>query len=207
MPVVFLDRDGVINENRHDHVKSWDEFHFIPGTLAAIRMLRESGYQVFVVTNQAAVGRGILSQAILEDIHARMQAQIQKAGGKVLDIRYCPHLPTEDCVCRKPQPGMLLDLAHSWHVDLNKAYLVGDALTDIEAAQTAGCRSVLVKTGRGQEQIEQLPFAACQPSHIVANLFEAVTWILGRESNPIHLEDPLASRRYPAAQFVLTAGE
>lgn len=207
MSVVFLDRDGVINENRNDHVKSWDEFHFIPGSLHAIRMLREAGIPVFVVTNQAAIGRGLLSRSMLEDMHACMQTQVLRSGGRIHDIRYCPHLPTEACTCRKPQPGMILDLAKLWHVDLTSAYLVGDALTDIEAATMAGCRSILVKTGRGAEQLEQLPFASCQPNTITANLYEAVMWILARESNPVHYDDTHASRRYYSAPLVLTAGK
>jgi D-glycero-D-manno-heptose 1,7-bisphosphate phosphatase len=207
MPVVFLDRDGVINENRDDHVKSWNEFHFIPGSLHAIQMLREAGIPVFVVTNQAAVGRGMLSKSMLEDMHARMQAQVLRSGGKIHDIRYCPHLPTEACTCRKPQPGMILDLAKSWHLDLNNAYLVGDALTDIEAASTAGCRSVLVKTGRGTDQLEQLPHASCQPNTITANLYEAVMWILARENNLLHYDDPHTSRRYYSAPLAFPAGK
>ncbi len=207
MPVVFLDRDGVINENREDHVKSWEEFRFIPGSLSAIRMLREAGFHVFVVTNQAVIGRGILTHAMLEDIHSRMIVHISAAGGKIHDIRYCPHTPNEACHCRKPQPGMLLDLASRWHVDLSHAYMVGDALTDIEAATSAGCRSILVQTGRGLEQMYAPGFVHCPPNQVAANLFEAVTWILGHESNTLHIEDSVASRRYTAVKYLVTAGK
>lgn len=207
MPVVFLDRDGVINENRDDHVKSWDEFRFIPGTLSAIHMLREAGFHVFVVTNQAVVGRGMMTPAMLEDIHDRMVTSISAAGGKIHDIRYCPHTPEQDCSCRKPKPGMLLDLAARWHVDLSHAFLVGDALTDIEAATSAGCRSILVKTGRGTEQLYAPAFAHCPPNHIATNLFDAVAWILGRESTTLDLEDSVGSGHYTAVKYYMAAGK
>jgi D-glycero-D-manno-heptose 1,7-bisphosphate phosphatase len=207
MPVVFLDRDGVINENRDDHVKSWEEFRFIPGALSAIRMLREAGVHVFVVTNQAVIGRGILTHTMLEDIHTRMTVNISAAGGKVHDLRYCPHTPEQACLCRKPQPGMLLDLAARWQVDLGRAYMVGDALTDIEAATSAGCRSILVQTGRGLEQMYAPGFVHCPPNHVAANLFDAVMWILEHESNTLHLDDSVASRRYTAVKCLVAAGK
>lgn len=181
MRAVFLDRDGVINQNRNDHVKSWGEFEFIPGSLQAIRQLRELGFTVFVVTNQAAIGRGLMTSAALDEIHNRMCGQISASGGYIQDLRYCPHEPREQCSCRKPKPGMILDLAARWQIDLSRAYMVGDALTDVEAARAAACCPILVETGRGSEQAH-LPEARLHPPEIVtANLFEAVEWILERE--------------------------
>ncbi|GAB4110349.1 MAG: D-glycero-beta-D-manno-heptose 1,7-bisphosphate 7-phosphatase [Roseiflexaceae bacterium] len=182
MRVVFLDRDGVINENRNDHVKSWDEFQFIPGSLEAIRLLRHAGYYVFVVTNQAIINRGLATRQTLDEIHQRMFVQVTSAGGRIHDLRYCPHDTHEQCTCRKPQPGMLCDLAEQWRIDLNNATLIGDAWTDIQAAQSVGCRTVLVKTGRGLEQLA-LPIDQHRSvDFIAADLWEAVHWVLQRDS-------------------------
>ncbi len=111
MRAVFLDRDGVISENLADHVKSWEEFRFIPGALDALRWLHQAGFRTFVVTNQAIVNRGVVSAQVVEDIHARMLAQVVQHGGFIDDICYCPHDYHENCECRKPQPGMLTQLA------------------------------------------------------------------------------------------------
>lgn len=181
MRAIFLDRDGVINTNRDDHVKSWDEFEFIPGALTALRQLYLAGFSVFVITNQAVVGRGQVSCRIIDDIHARMMQQILLHGGKIQDLRYCPHAPHENCCCRKPKPGMLQQLASAWKIDTSSTYLVGDALTDIAAGQAVGCTSILVRTGRGAEQA-QLPEAKAHPAdYIATDLLQAVCWLIERE--------------------------
>lgn len=192
---VFLDRDGVINENRIDHVKSWEEFRFIPGALAALRWLRMSGFCVFIVTNQAVIGRGIVSQATIEALHARMIAQIVRHGGWIHDLRYCPHDPHAGCTCRKPQPGMLLDLAARWQVDLSRSYLIGDALTDIAAAQAAGCRGVLVRTGRGNEQLALPEAQQCRITHVAADLISGVEWLFRAERLTL---SPAQDAAYPS---------
>jgi D-glycero-D-manno-heptose 1,7-bisphosphate phosphatase len=181
MPAVFLDRDGVINENRDDHVKSWSEFRFLPGTFAALRQLRRVGLPVFVITNQAVISRGLVAPGMLDDIHRRMQQRIRLGGGLITDIRHCPHDTHEACGCRKPQPGMLLDLAARWNIDLARSYLVGDAWTDMAAGHAACCRCILVKTGRGAEHA-RLPQARQYPAeHIAPNLLGAVAWLLHQE--------------------------
>lgn len=181
LPAVFLDRDGVINENRDDHVKSWAEFRFLAGTFAALRRLRQADMPVFVITNQAVISRGLMAPAMLDDIHRRMQQQIRLGGGLISDIRYCPHDSHEACGCRKPQPGMLFDLANRWNIDLTRSYLVGDAWTDMAAGHAAGCRCILVKTGRGAEHA-RLPQARQYPAeHIAPNLLGAVAWLLHQE--------------------------
>src|SRR5579859_977633 len=196
MRVVFLDRDGVINENRADHVKSWDEFRFIPGVLSALQLLRQADFQVFVVTNQAAIARGQLPDPTLRDIHVRMVNQIQLHGGQIHDIRYCPHDPGDGCQCRKPQPGMLLDLATAWQVDLSQSYLIGDAWTDIAAGRAAACRCVMVRTGRGSEHMH-LPQTRQHPAdHTAADLLSAVAWLFTQEDLRLPWPDaPLWWRR------------
>ncbi|MFQ3682729.1 D-glycero-alpha-D-manno-heptose-1,7-bisphosphate 7-phosphatase [Roseiflexus sp.] len=181
MQTVFLDRDGVINENRVDHVKSWREFVFLPGALAALRWLNLAGFRVFVITNQAIVGRGIVPTSVVEEIHARMQVQVALHGGQIHDIRYCPHDDLEHCDCRKPRPGMLRDLAHRWNVDLSRAYLVGDAWSDIAAGHAMGIRSILVRTGRGAQQITRPELRQYPPDHIANDLLGAVAWMMHRE--------------------------
>jgi len=181
MHTVFLDRDGVINENRVDHVKSWQEFVFLPGALAALRWLNLAGFRVFVITNQAIVGRGIVPARVIDEIHARMQVQVALHGGQIHDIRYCPHDDHEQCDCRKPRPGMVRDLASRWRVDLARAYLVGDAWSDIAAGRAMGIRSILVRTGRGAQQIARPELQHYPPDHIANDLLGAVAWIMHQE--------------------------
>src|SRR4051812_8525293 len=108
---IFLDRDGVINENRADHVKTWDEFSFIPGVLDSLRDLTETGLRIFVVTNQGAISRGLMTRETLNDIHNRMMMHVFEAGGEITHVYHCPHDGHEDCDCRKPKSGMLLRAA------------------------------------------------------------------------------------------------
>lgn len=172
---IFLDRDGVINANRDDHVKSWHEFHFLPGALEGLRLLTEYGYRIFIVTNQAAINRGLLAPATLEQIHQRMVQTAAAHGAAIAGIRYCPHRPDEACGCRKPQPGMLLSLAAEHGIDLEQTYLVGDACSDIAAGQAAGCRTVLVLSGRTPR--ESPDFWRTRPDHVAEDLLEAARWL------------------------------
>jgi len=160
---VFLDRDGVINENRVDHVKTWAEFHWLPGALEGLRLLTEHGFRIFIVTNQ---------------IHQRMITVAAAHGATIAGLRFCPHRPDEACGCRKPQPGMLLDLAREHQVDLAAAYMIGDAPSDIAAGQAAGCRTILVLSGRtplDHPGVQEHP-----PTHIAANLLDAARWLCAR---------------------------
>ncbi len=152
-PAIFLDRDGVINENRADHVTSWDEFVPIRGALAGLRMLAESGLPVFVVTNQAIVGHGQLASADLDALHARMCAWAGRHGGAITQVYYCPHSAEDRCGCRKPAPGLFYQAARDHEIDLTRSYYVGDALTDVAAGQAAGCATILVRSGRGLTQL------------------------------------------------------
>jgi D-glycero-D-manno-heptose 1,7-bisphosphate phosphatase len=177
LSAVFLDRDGVINQNRDDHVKCWDEFHFLPGAADAVARLSRAGIRVFVVTNQAIINRGLVSPASVEALNDRMLLEIGRTGGSVEAIAYCPHRSEEQCDCRKPRPGLLFDLARRYQVDLTKAALVGDALSDIEAGQAAGCRTVLVLTGRGRDELDRAA-AAGMGGFLVASDLGAATELL-----------------------------
>jgi D-glycero-D-manno-heptose 1,7-bisphosphate phosphatase len=181
MRAIFLDRDGVINENRANHVTAWGEFQFIAGALTALKWLHLAGFQVFVVTNQAIVERGLAPAAVVEDIHARMLTQVALHGGHIHEVRYCPHDSGAHCGCRKPAPGMLLELAARWQVDLQQSYMVGDAWTDVAAGRAAGCRCVLVRTGRGAEHLLRPELRQHPADMVTADLGGAVAWIFHRE--------------------------
>jgi D-glycero-D-manno-heptose 1,7-bisphosphate phosphatase len=162
----FLDRDGVINENPHpiNHV---GQFVFMEGALAAIRRLDELGYEVFVVTNQGGVGLGFMPEEALDEIHAYMKQQIEDAGGRLAEICACTHKPKDKCACRKPEPGMILELARRHHIDLRKSYMVGDFYTDIQAGHKAGLKTIYI----GKEELKgKKP----KPDFFARSLFEAV---------------------------------
>jgi len=158
---VFVDRDGVINVNRPEYVTNWSAFKFLPGSLPAFALLADRGFEVVIVTNQSAVNRGLLSRARLAEIHAQMCATIAHHGGRVRAVLYCPHRPDEDCACRKPRPGLLLQARQQLGVDTSAAVLVGDHPTDLEAARQAGCRSILVLSGRTSGWTDDEPPAGC----------------------------------------------
>lgn len=150
MGAIFLDRDGVINENSTEHVKSWDEFKFIAGALESVQKLTQTGLPIFIVTNQAAVNRGMMTVETLNDIHHRMITAIEETGGHVNKVYYCPHDNHENCNCRKPAAGMLQQAAEEFNIDLSQSYMVGDAWTDVAAGLSVGARSILLMTGRGR---------------------------------------------------------
>jgi D-glycero-D-manno-heptose 1,7-bisphosphate phosphatase len=159
-PAIFLDRDGVIVENRSTYIQSWQDMDFIPGALAALTRLSSCPLKIVIVTNQSAVGRGIISQTRAEEINQQLILEIEKTGGHIDGIYMCPHRPEEGCKCRKPQPGLILKAAQDHSIDLSKSIIIGDALTDLEAGMNAGINQlVLVLTGRGYQQ-SRLPGAA-----------------------------------------------
>jgi D-glycero-D-manno-heptose 1,7-bisphosphate phosphatase len=180
MRAVFLDRDGVINENRPDHVKSWAELQFVPGAVEAIARLTRAGVPVFIITNQAIVNRGLVSRETVESINDRLIREIEAGGGRIADLAYCPHRPDERCWCRKPRPGLLESLARTHGIDLRDSVLIGDAMTDIEAGHAAGCEAVLVLTGRGRDQLPLVTTPGRDPLTIAADLDDAVTLLLSR---------------------------
>ena len=173
-PAVFVDRDGVINENREDYVKTWEEFRFLPGVIAPLRKLARNNHAVVIISNQSAVGRGIMSREAVDEINNRMLEVINNVGGRVDGVFYCPHDSSEGCECRKPKPGLLIQAAEKLGIDLEKSVLIGDALTDVEAAVSAGCAPIFVLTGRGKEELSKLKAAGFNNIRIVDNLAEAV---------------------------------
>jgi len=176
---VFLDRDGVIIENRPDHVKSWSEVRFLPGAFDALRRLAESPAAIVIISNQGAVGRGIITLDAAWDLQHRIVDEIERHGGRIDAGYICPHHPDDGCDCRKPSPGMIRQAARELNLELSRSWLVGDAVSDLMAAKAAEMRAVLVRTGRGadQQQLLSVDDAASQP--VVADLNAAVELILG----------------------------
>lgn len=148
MQAIFLDRDGTLNRERADYVRTWEELEILPGALDALRVLAQLGIPIAVVSNQSVIGRGLVTQEQVDSLHARLADQVRTAGGRIDAFFVCPHKPDEGCACRKPRPGLLEQAACSFRVDLAQCVFVGDAITDYQAAQAAGCRSLLVATGR-----------------------------------------------------------
>ena len=199
---VLLDRDGVINQNRADYVKSWAEFQFLPGVLDALRQLGQTDLAIIVISNQSAIGRGLATAETVAEINRRMVEAIVAHGGRVDAVLVCPHRPEENCACRKPRPGLLLEAAQEHDLDLSSSYLIGDAWSDIAAGEQVDCQTILVLTGLAGEQMESVPNARRDRCHLATNLAEAVDWIVHRESRhrggaagggPVRLSGPPAS--------------
>ena len=176
--VVLLDRDGVINYDRPDYVRSVEQFRLIHGAQRAIRLLTQYGYQVHVVSNQSAVGRGLMTQEVLDEITRHMMARIEKAGGRIESVTYCTHRPDENCACRKPGTGMIDALIARYGFEAERAWFVGDKLGDIVAGNKAGCRTVLI--AREMPVTKFRAEDACVPDFITTDLHTAVTSIILR---------------------------
>ncbi|HKU94530.1 MAG TPA: HAD-IIIA family hydrolase [Vineibacter sp.] len=159
--LVLLDRDGVINHDRPDSVKSPDELILLPGTAAAIARLNEAGVRVAVVTNQSVVGRNIISMQMLERIHGELRSRLAREGAQLDTVLVCTDAPDRPSPRRKPQPGMLLEALRLFRASAEETPMIGDDLRDLQAAKAAGCRRVLVRTGKG---------AAVQAAGIAADL-------------------------------------
>ena len=150
MKLVILDRDGVINEDSDEYIKSAAEWTPIPGSLEAIALLCQAGYQVYIASNQSGIGRGLFDFDALFAIHERLQRAVAEVGGRISGIQFAPEHPDEASEMRKPAPGMLKDLARRLGVNLEGVPFVGDSESDIEAARAAGARPILVLTGKGE---------------------------------------------------------
>ena len=151
MTIVVLDRDGVINVDSADYIKSADEWQPLPGSIDAIAMICKKGYQVYIATNQAGLARGLFSPSDLQRMHQKLEGLVETAGGKIAGIFFCPHHPDDGCRCRKPNPGLLEQIAEAADASLINKPFVGDSLKDIQAATAIGAKPVLVRTGNGKK--------------------------------------------------------
>lgn len=171
-PAIFLDRDGVVIENRSNYVRCWDDVEIFPSAVKTLSHYVSSHYRIVFVTNQSAVGRGIISLKTAQVINQKLIETLQESGCRIDGVFMCPHAPNENCLCRKPLPGLFFQASKLLSIDLEKSIIIGDAWTDLLAGQAAGVKlSGLVRTGRGCQQLE-LPVP---PSLNNANVFDSLS--------------------------------
>ena len=156
MPLLILDRDGVINQDSEKYIRCVADWVPIPGSIAAIADLSRAGYRIAVATNQSGLSRGYFTLDDLEEIHALLRRQVEECGGVIEGIFYCPHLPEEGCDCRKPATGLLRAIEQELQQSAQGAFFVGDSMKDLEAASAYGCKPLLVKTGKGADTLAHL---------------------------------------------------
>ena len=179
-PAIFLDRDGVLNRNRTDYVKSLAEVEFIPGALAAVARATRAGWPVVVITNQSLIGRGLVPAATVSAINAYLQQQVEAAGGQLAGVFICPHAPGAGCDCRKPLPGLLHQAASALGLDLAASVMIGDAVSDAQAGLAAGTRAILVRSGRETHEPADLTAAGLAHLPVVPDLDAAINyWLAG----------------------------
>lgn len=154
MKLIILDRDGVINFDSPQYIKSPAEWKPIPGSVEAIAKLCQAGFRVVIATNQSGVGRALFEMDTLNAIHEKMHKAVASAGGRIDAIFFCPHAAEDHCTCRKPKPGMFKRISECFNLSLQGVPAVGDALRDLEAAQASGCTPILVRTGKGEKTLE-----------------------------------------------------
>ncbi len=190
----FLDRDGTLIDET-GYLQRQEDIQIYPEAFEAVEKINRSGAQAIVITNQSAIARGLINQEDLEQLHRLISDAFRQKGARLDAYYYCPHHPTEGtgahtrtCDCRKPQPGLLHRAAQELQLDLDTSHMIGDTLRDIEAGHRAGCQSILVKTGHGQEELllldNEQAFSSSsisplqRPDHVSINILEAVNWIL-----------------------------
>ncbi len=159
MKLIILDRDGTINEDRKDFVKSPEEWRPLPGALEAIARLNQAGWHVVIASNQSGLGRGLFDMAALNAMHNKMHRLLGDVGGRIDAIFFCPHEAAEACTCRKPAPGLFVQILERTGAEAALTHAVGDSLRDVQAAAAAGCQTHLVLTGNGRALQEKLPLA------------------------------------------------
>ena len=181
--VIFLDRDGVINKDpehlKFQYVTKWKDFKFLPGAKRAIKKLTDSGYSIYIISNQAGIAKKYFSMRDLKCITANMIKEVEKAGGKITGAYYCPHRSEDNCGCRKPKAGLFKKALKRGAVDFKKAFFVGDNIRDVQAGKAIGCRTLLVLSGKVRSRKDK--GWAAKPDFIKRDLLDAVEFILKRD--------------------------
>ncbi|MBU6259223.1 MAG: D-glycero-beta-D-manno-heptose 1,7-bisphosphate 7-phosphatase [Burkholderiales bacterium] len=189
--LVILGRDGILNQYREGHVTAPEEWEPIPGALEAVSRINHAGWHVVIATNQAGIGRGMIDMSAVNAVHAHMNQQLMQQGGRVDAVFFCPHTPEENCACRKPKPGMMLDIGRRYGADLAQVPMVADTLRDLLAARAAGCEPHLVLSGRAvaipDDQLEHM-LAQVPGTHVHASLGAFAEFLLERD----HIADSTA---------------
>jgi D-glycero-D-manno-heptose 1,7-bisphosphate phosphatase len=180
--LVVLDRDGVINEDSDDYIRSLDEWRPVPGSIEAIAALSRAGYRIAVATNQSGLARGYFDEYALARMHAYMNELVEEAGGSIDVVAWCPHGPAEGCDCRKPRPGLLDQIADTLGIPVSGAWLVGDTVKDIEVARARDCRPILVRSGKGRASEKTLHEAGDTAVPVFDDLRAAAEWILQQDA-------------------------
>lgn len=182
-PVVFLDRDGTINEEV-GYLNDPARLRLLPGAAEGIRLLNQAGLKVVVVTNQSGIARGYFTAATVEAIHQELVRQLAVHGARIDAFYYCPHHPKEGCLCRKPRPALVTKAARDLSLDLSRAYVVGDRDLDLRLAQNIGAKGILVLTGYGREEATRLSHLGLTPAFIAKDLLEAARFIVEDHAHP-----------------------
>lgn len=178
-PAIFLDRDGVLIENRSDYVRDWSQVHIFSDAIRALSHPSLKMYKVVIVTNQSAVGRGLISLETANEINERLVDQIRAGHGRVHKVYICPHGPDDGCDCRKPRPGLILQAARELSLDLKRSWMIGDAWTDLQAGTAAGLDgTIILRTGRGSEQLLLQKPSDIRGNLVFNDLSQAVDYIL-----------------------------
>lgn len=178
MKIIFLDRDGVINKYPGDknYVTTLKGFRFLPKSKAAIAKLYRKGFKLVIASNQAGVGKGIFTKKALDMITAKMLKGIRKAGGDIHEVSYCTHRPQDGCFCRKPRPGMIKTAHKKYRMNIKDSFFIGDTIRDVNTAKAAGCKSILVLSGK--EKLSNRKNWGSKPDHVFKNLYQAAQFIL-----------------------------
>jgi len=179
--VIFIDRDGVINRDPggwtpHSYVTKWEEFHFLPGSVEALKKLNAAGYEIVVISNQAGVGRGLYTKKALDEISAKMSGEIERAGARLKKIYYCVHHPDDGCECRKPKIGLFLQAEKELSLSAEGRFYIGDSKRDMEAGGAMGMKTILVLSGK--TSLKDLKNWDIKPDYIFDNLLEATEFVI-----------------------------
>jgi D-glycero-D-manno-heptose 1,7-bisphosphate phosphatase len=183
--VIFIDRDGVINQDpagwtEHSYVTTWRDFHFLPGVFAALKKFKKHRYKVIIISNQAGVGKGYFTNERLREITRKMAEEIRKQGGDVREAFYCTHTDEDNCACRKPKTGLFDKAMKKYKIDAATTYYIGDTRRDILAGKEAGLKTILVLTGKTAPK--DVDGWDVRPDYICSGLSEAADFILGGAS-------------------------
>ncbi|MDI6703313.1 MAG: D-glycero-beta-D-manno-heptose 1,7-bisphosphate 7-phosphatase [bacterium] len=186
---VFLDRDGTINEDL-DYVIDPSHFKLLDKVLDGMRLLQQNYFKIIVISNQSGVSRGYFTIHQVDNFHRKMRDELKKGGIEVDGIYFCPHYKNGkvkeyaiDCLCRKPNPGLILQAANDFQLDLKRCFMVGDKILDVEAGIKAGCKSILVLTGKGKEELKNRKAWEIHPHYITRDLLDAAYWIIKTSYN------------------------
>jgi histidinol-phosphate phosphatase family protein len=177
---VFLDRDGVLNRDSDDFIRTPGDIQILPGVPGALKRLNDAGFLTLVITNQSGIGRGYFTEKTLGEIHARLIQEVESGGGRIAGVYHCPHLPDSGCDCRKPLPGMLRRAAGDHGIEFSESYFIGDRREDIACGLTVGARTILVLSGKSSAG--DVTSFDCKPDYVAKDLVEAAEWIVSRDN-------------------------